>query len=92
MKVRISEPADADLDAILLRIFADRPRSAERMFLRLLTAIEGLKDFPLAGRPTSSGDRELVTVRPYVVQYSVSAGFVDILRIWHGAQDRSSGD
>ncbi|HYZ61573.1 MAG TPA: type II toxin-antitoxin system RelE/ParE family toxin [Acetobacteraceae bacterium] len=45
--------------------------------------------FPRRGRPAKDGSRELLAVRPYIIVYDVDAkGNVEILRIWHAAQDR----
>lgn len=46
--------------------------------------------FPRRGRPGAlPGRRELAAVRPYVIVYRVLArDTVDILRVWHAAQDR----
>jgi plasmid stabilization system protein ParE len=36
-----------------------------------------------------NGTREITTVWPYVIVYRVTAAEVQILRVWHGAQDRA---
>lgn len=48
-----------------------------------------LKTFPNRGRPGHrSGTKELtLTPLPYVVVYAVKAEAVEILHIYHGAQD-----
>jgi toxin ParE1/3/4 len=49
--------------------------------------IEQLAEFPGTGRPGEvKGARELV-VLPYVVVYRHSHEIIEILHIWHGAQD-----
>jgi plasmid stabilization system protein ParE len=51
--------------------------------------IRSLKQSPHRGRPGHlDGTRELpLTPLPYVVVYSVKADAVEILHIYHGAQD-----
>jgi toxin ParE1/3/4 len=51
--------------------------------------IRFLKTMPYRGRPGHwSGTRELpLTPLPYVVVYSVKSEAVEILHIYHGAQD-----
>lgn len=89
MRVRFSRSADADLDNIFLHIAKDRPRAAADLVERILDATAGLADFPLTGRRSGAvGQRELTIVRPYVIVYVVRADVVEILRIYHGAQNR----
>jgi plasmid stabilization system protein ParE len=37
----------------------------------------------------TTGARELVVVRPYVIAYRLTDDQVIILRVWHTAQDRT---
>lgn len=56
--------------------------------MRLLAAADSLEHLPRRGRPGRlPGTRELVSVQPFVIVYEVTT-VVEILRIWHGAQDR----
>jgi toxin ParE1/3/4 len=53
----------------------------------VIDRIELLATFPALGRSGEvRGTRELVSP-PYVVVYRVRAEVVEILNIWHGAQD-----
>jgi len=56
-----------------------------------LLAGDSLAIFPGRGRRgRHPGTRELVTISPYIIIYEADhSGEVWILRIWHGAQDRS---
>ncbi len=63
MKVRITDPAKADLSNIRLYLQSQSPAAAP-------------------------GTRENVSVWPYVIVYRVTETEVQILRVWHGAQDR----
>ncbi len=59
------------------------------MLERLYDAAVSLSLFPNRGRPGQEpGTRELTTVRPYVIVYRVLPQVVEIVRIFHGAQDR----
>ncbi len=88
MRIRLTEPAIRDLDSIEEYIGKDSPRAAAKMVLRVLEAIEGLRQFPHIGRPGRvSGTRELVVSRtPYVAVYAVRDDALWVLRVLHGAQ------
>jgi len=91
MKVRITDPAKADLLNIRLYLEFQSPAAARKMGRRLLDACLSLADFPNSNRIGGlAGTRENVTVWPYVIVYRVFAAEVQILRVWHGAQDRPS--
>jgi plasmid stabilization system protein ParE len=49
--------------------------------------------FPLLGRESEHmpGTRELLVRRRYVVTYRVALDEVEILQVWHVAQDRTGG-
>lgn len=92
MPVVYSRRALRDFAAIRTYIAQENPDAASRMAVRLLAACDRLEQFPERGRlGVDPGTRELTTVRPYVIVYEVKASHrVEILAIWHGAQDRSS--
>lgn len=49
-----------------------------------------LETMPLRGRPGLVPDtRELLAVAPYVITYRVTAEDVQIVRVWHIAQERA---
>ena len=91
MSVRFSRRALLDLAAIRARISRDKPQAASRMAVEIVAACDRLEPFPDRGRPgRRRGTRELTTVWPYIIVYRVTpARAVEILAIWHGAQDRS---
>jgi len=74
-----------------IRYIADfNPRAAALFAHELRAAANNLRTFPHRGRPGQHGNiRELVTVWPYVMVYHVAGQTVEILRIWHGAQERA---
>jgi addiction module RelE/StbE family toxin len=90
VRVRWTRPAVRQLAAIGSYIAERDPKAAERIEARLREAVELVARFPAAGRPGRiSGTRELVVPgTPYVVPYRVESGSVDILAIFHAAQNR----
>jgi toxin ParE1/3/4 len=55
----------------------------------LTAACDGLEHLPERARPgIVVGTREITTIWPYVIVYRIVAGDVEVLRVWHGAQDR----
>jgi plasmid stabilization system protein ParE len=57
--------------------------------IQLVAACDRLEHLPERGRPgLVPGTRELTVMWPYVIVYRVAEDGVDIIRIWHGAQDR----
>lgn len=90
MPVVWAPQAIEDIARITVYIAAENPVAAVRVARELLVAGDSLVVFPRRGRPSSlPGRRELVAVRPYVIVYRLpSDDMVDILRVWHAAQDR----
>jgi plasmid stabilization system protein ParE len=65
----------------------DNPTAARNIAQAVIDRIEQLAAFPGLGRPGEvNGTRELVSP-PYVVVYRSTEEIVEILHIWHGAQD-----
>ncbi len=90
MPVSWAPQALADIVRITRYIAHENPVAAIRIAQELLVAGDSLAVFPRRGRPAAlPGLRELVAIRPYVIVYRLLAeDSVDILRIWHAAQDR----
>ena len=89
MSVVLSPEALADLAAIRSYIGADNPFAASRVAVQIIGACDRLSLMPERGRPgLEPGTRELTGAWPYVIVYRITPAGVDILRIWHGAQDR----
>ena len=80
---------------IARHIAEENPHAATRIAQELLVAGDSLNTFPYRGRPGLIPDTwELVSVRPYLIIYEIVRGAetvqtVRILRVWHGARDRS---
>ena len=94
MKVIIREAAYADLDRIYEWIARDQPRSADSVADRILESAERLGQFPNMGHlGRVPGTLEwIVRGLPYILVYKINAvdDAVDVVAIFHGAQDRES--
>jgi addiction module RelE/StbE family toxin len=89
MIVRFTDEALQDLVLIRAYLAEHSPRAADRIGQRLVAAADSLEEFPERGaQGLVDGTREITTVWPYVMVYRVTASEVQILRVWHGAQDR----
>lgn len=88
MRLRLSDEAAAQIEAIRLYIAQHSPRSADRVAADIFAACESLTDLPNRGRRgRRRGTREIV-VRPYVITYVVSDDLVEIADVSHHAQHR----
>jgi len=87
MDVRWTAPAGQDLENIASHIGKDDPEAARRVVKALYEGAMSLDVMPNRGRSGRVvGTRELV-FSPYIVVYRVTAAAIEILRIYHGAQD-----
>ena len=85
--IRWTPEASDQLEAAVTRLQEDNPTAAQKVAQAVVDRIEQLADFPGLGRPGEvKGTRELVC-SPYVVVYRSTDETVEILHIWHGAQD-----
>ena len=89
MQIRWTRPAAQDLQHIARRIRRDNPVAAQRVAKTLYDGCMGLDMFPNRGRMGRiAGTRELVFVPlPYIAVYRVEEDAVEILRLYHSAQD-----
>jgi addiction module RelE/StbE family toxin len=86
-RIRWTTEAAAQFEAAVNYIQQDNPDAARKVAQTVSDHIERLALFPGTGRPGEiKGTRELV-VSPYVVVYRHTEEIVEILYIWHGAQD-----
>ncbi len=75
------------MKAAVKHIQQDNPTAARNLSQVVIDGIEQLTTFPGLGRPGEvRGTREFVSP-PYVVVYRYTEEMVEILYIWHGAQD-----
>jgi toxin ParE1/3/4 len=89
MQVRWTRPAAQDLQHIARRIRRDNPVAAQRVTKTLYDGCMGLDMFPNRGRiGRIARTRELVFAPlPYIAVYRVQEDAVEILRVYHSAQD-----
>jgi toxin ParE1/3/4 len=86
-QVRWTTEASDQLVATVKRIQEDNLGAARSVAQIVIDRIEDLATFPGRGRPGEvKGTRELI-VPPYVVVYRYTEEIVEILHVWHGAQD-----
>ena len=89
MRFRWTTPAAEDLYKIVEHIQKDNPAAAVEVANILFDGCGTLTKFPRRGRKGRiEGTRELVLPNlPYIVVYKVHDEILEILRIYHGAQD-----
>ena len=86
-RIRWTTEAADQFEAAVQYVQQDNPAAARNVAKAVLGRIEQLESFPSLGRPGEvKGTRELVSP-PYVVVYRSTEEIVEILHIWHGAQD-----
>jgi len=89
MEVRWSPEAADDLERIVIRVRQDNPQAARRIATTIYQRCADLRQFPNRGRQGRvPGTRELVLAPlPFIVVYRFNAEAVEIVRIYHSAQD-----
>ena len=89
MRLRWTTPATQDLYNIIRRIQRDNPAAAAKVAETLYEGCSKLVDFPRRGRRGRiEGTRELIFPGlPYIVVYRIQDQNLEIVRIYHGAQD-----
>ena len=93
MKLRWLKSGSSTLRLHVSFIATDNPRAAAAVRRRIRAAVLRLTDFPESGRKGHiAGTRELVVPGlPYLVVYRVGQESVDILRVFHTAQEPPGG-
>ena len=91
MRVRWTPAAAADLERIGIYLKDRYPHYRQPTMLKLHEAIRSLKESPHRGRlGREDGTRELLfPPMPYIAVYRVREQDIEVLRIYHAAQDRS---
>jgi len=91
VRVVYTGPAKADLDRIRDYLKERNPAAAKKLAALIRARLQLLKMQPLMGPAVAErpGTRELV-VLSYVLVYRVLDDRIEILRVWHGAQDRTT--
>ncbi len=84
MRVTLTATALLELRGIRDYIRQFNPIAADRISDKLIAACDSLAYAPHRGRPIGANRRELLSVWPYIIRYSVGEDEVVILRIRHG--------
>lgn len=85
--IRWTPEASDQFEAAIKYVQQDNPIAARDIAGKIIGRIEQLANFPGLGRPGEvKGTRELVSP-PYVVVYRITEEVIEILYVWHGAQD-----
>ncbi len=90
MRIRWTRAAAEDLEHIKDYLSEHHPELAHSTVLERYEVIRSLKNSPYRGRPgREEGTRELVFTRlPFIAAYRVNEQTVEVLHIFHGAQQR----
>jgi len=86
-QIRWTNDASDQFVAAIQHVEEDNSTAARNLAQTVIDNIEQLASFPGLGRPGEvEGTRELVSP-PYIIVYRYTDEIVEILHIWHGAQD-----
>lgn len=89
MRVEWTRRALRALDAVGDYIAKDNRTRAVTFTHELFQAVDRLAEFPQMGRPSERPDvREFIVHKNYLVSYRLRPDKVEILDIWHTAQQR----
>ena len=90
MRIRWTPAAAADLQHISDYLKDHHPRYRRPTMRKLYESIRSLKTLPHSGRPgREEGTREILfPPLPYVAVYRVKEQSIEVVRIYHAAQDR----
>jgi toxin ParE1/3/4 len=90
MIIRFSDAAQADIQAIYDYIAKDNPGIAARVIGAIEHSINRLAMFPLSGRNGAvEATRELAITRlPYIAIYRITTESVEIIAVFHAAQNK----
>jgi toxin ParE1/3/4 len=92
MRIRWTPAAAADLQSISDYLKEHHPRYRDSTMRKLYGTIRALKEWPGRGRPgREEGTREILfPPTPYVAVYRVREQTIEVMRVYHAAQDRGS--
>ena len=90
MRIRWTPAAAADLQQVSDYLKAHHPHFRQPTMHKVYAAIQSLKAWPNRGRlGREEGTRELLfPPLPYIAVYRVKEQSIEVLRIYHGLQDR----
>ena len=90
MRIRWTPAAAADLQRVNDYLKDHHPHYRQPTLRKVYAAIQSLKEWPHRGRVgREEGTRELsFSPLPYIAVYRVKDRSIEVLRIYHAAQDR----
>jgi toxin ParE1/3/4 len=89
MRIEWTGKSYSDLHSISEFISRDNRAAAKQTIQLIRRKARQLAEHPFLGRRTEFGDiREFVVHSNYILYYRVSQQTVEILRVWHAAQQR----
>jgi len=90
MRIRWTPSAASDLQRINDYLKEHHPHYRQPTMRKIYATIQTLKDWPHRGRVgREEGTRELMFLPlPYIAVYRVKEQSIEVLRIYHGAQER----
>jgi toxin ParE1/3/4 len=91
MRIRWTRAAAEDMEQLARYLRENHPQYWQPTIRKIYSTIQSLKEWPNRGRVGGEGEtRELLfPPLPYVAVYRVKAESIEVLRIYHGAQDRT---
>jgi toxin ParE1/3/4 len=90
MRIQWTPAAAADLQNLSDYLKDHHPHYRQPTMRKVYAAVQSLKDWPHRGRVgREEGTRELLfPPLPYIAVYRVKGQSIEVLRIYHGAQER----
>lgn len=90
MRVRYTESATSDVEAIYSYIAERNPKAAVAVIGAIEATAARIGLFPYSAQTTDEPNVRMTPAQryPYLILYTVAAESVDILRVLHGAQLR----
>jgi addiction module RelE/StbE family toxin len=89
MEVKWLRRALQGLDAVAAYIAQDNPKAAQTLVKSLREKARQLASFPYMGRVSEAPEiREFVVHEHYLLSYRIRPERIEILQVWHTAQDR----
>ncbi|MGD0792874.1 MAG: type II toxin-antitoxin system RelE/ParE family toxin [Terriglobales bacterium] len=90
MRIRWTPAAAVDLQNLSNYLKDHHPHYRQPTVRKVYAAVQSLKEWPHRGRVgREEGTRELLfPPLPYIAVYRVKGQSIEVLRIYHGAQDR----
>ena len=90
LAIRWAEPAEIDFDALLSYIAFENPDAANKLFVKVMEAIEHAASFPEMARhipELGHTYRELVSVRPFRIIYRIVQKELWVIGVMRMEQD-----